>query len=58
MLTTIATVYFLLSIPASLFILAAAKLSSRISQQEQLVEVYETTEEAQSIIPATYFLES
>jgi hypothetical protein len=38
MLTTIATIYVSFSIAASILLLAAVRLSSQISQQEQLVE--------------------
>jgi hypothetical protein len=58
MFSTIVTIYALFSVLASILVLAAARLSSRISQQEQLVEVYDVVEESQSIIPATYSLES
>jgi predicted lysophospholipase L1 biosynthesis ABC-type transport system permease subunit len=58
MLATIVTIYALLSLLASILILSAAKLSSRLSQREQLVEVYDTVEETQPIVPATYSLES
>lgn len=58
MLTTIVTIYALFSLLASILVLAAAKLSSRISQQEQLVEVYDIVEDTQPIVPITYSLES
>jgi hypothetical protein len=38
MLITIATIYVSFSITASILILAAVRLSSQISQQEQFVE--------------------
>lgn len=61
MLAIVVTIYAIFSVLASIILVAAAKLSSRISQQEQLVEVYNTVVEEpqpQPIITATYSLES
>ena len=57
MLITIATIYASLSALASIFLLAALRLSSQISQQEQLVEVAVIAKELQSNIEFPYFLE-
>lgn len=56
MLTTIATIYASLSITASILILAAVRLSSQISQQEQLVEATIIITESQPNNAAPYSL--
>ena len=58
MLTTIAIVYGLLSILASILLLAALMLSSKISQREQLVESTVFVKESQPNVVETYLLEN
>jgi hypothetical protein len=49
-------VYIIASFLASLLIISACMLSSRISQQENLVEVYEqAADSSQQLLPSTPF---
>lgn len=58
MLTTIAIVFVVSSFIASVLAVAATMLSSRISQKENLVEVYNIADESPQISPNAYSLES
>jgi hypothetical protein len=58
MFTTIAIVFIISSIVASSLTIAAAALSSRISQEESYVEVYEIEDESPQFAPSSYSWES
>ena len=55
---TIAIVFVVASFIASFLAVAATMLSSRISQEENLVEVYTIVDESPQISPNAYSLES
>ncbi|MCP4428248.1 MAG: hypothetical protein GY803_27480 [Chloroflexi bacterium] len=57
MFTTIVFVYAILSVIASLLIITAAMLSSRISREENFVEVHEVVDKPLPIVPNAYSLE-
>jgi hypothetical protein len=56
MLITIATIYVSLSFAASILLLAAVKLSSQISQQEQLIHATIIAKQSPPNITAAYSL--
>jgi hypothetical protein len=58
MLTTIATIYASFSIVASILLLAAVRLSSQISQQEQFVGAAIIVKESQSNVADPYSLKN
>lgn len=58
MLTTIATVYASFSIVASILLLAAVRLSSQISQQEQFVGATIIVKESQPNVADPYSLKN
>ena len=61
MFTTIVIFYIIASMIASVFTIAALMLSSRISQKEKHIELYEVPQESPQLpqfVPATYSLEN
>lgn len=56
MLITIATIYASFSFAASILLLAAVRLSSQISQQEQLIHATIIAKQSSSNITAPYSL--
>jgi hypothetical protein len=58
MLITAIIIFATFSVTASFLTVAALMLSSRISQSENLVEVYEYVEEPPQLVPSNYSLHS